>query len=162
MAVREALQKNNIMGIGLAVFMLTVAGSIAAYTFWPSGPHINPTGAFYSDDDGQTYYSDNIFHFPPFDHDGKTAYRAMVYSGNSGKFVGFLARYRPDTKKLLEDEYAKASRGDEPMSAVLILLASPQAKSGTEYKLPGPGHDWSYAPPRVKAPDGGDCMMVMP
>jgi hypothetical protein len=162
MAVREALQKNRFAGVGTGVFLLLVAGAITAYTFWPSGPHISLTGAFFSDDDGKSYYSSDVFHFPPFDHDGKTALRAVVYSGNSGNFVGILERYTPETKKLLEDAYAKVQSGDQPRSTVLQLLGSPQATNGVEFKLPGPGHDWMRYRPMVKPPNGGDCTMVMP
>jgi hypothetical protein len=162
MSVREALQRSKTAGITTAVVLFTIAGSMIAYTVWPHGPRANPTGAFLSDDDGQSFYSDSIYHFPPYEHEGKTAYRAIVYSSNSGKFVGILARFTPDTKKLLEDEYAKASRGDEPMYMVLNLLSSPQVRYGMEYKLPGGGHQWSRNSPAVKASDGGICYMVNP
>jgi hypothetical protein len=163
MSVRERLQTNKIAGVAVAVALFAIAGSIAAYTFWPSGGrHASVTGAFMSDDDGQSYYSDSIYHFPPFEHDGKTAVRAVVYSSDSGKFVGVLARYTPETKKLLEDEYAKASRGEEPMYMVLRMIGSGQVKGGTEFKLPGSGHEWSRAVPRVKSPDGSVPIMVQP
>lgn len=162
MAVREALQKNQKLGMGVAVFLFVVAGSMIAYTFWPRGPHVNPTGGFFSDDDGQTYFSDTIYHFPPFDHNGKTAVAAMVYSGASGKFVGYMTRYSPEAKKLLADEYAKASSGEVPMFEVLHLIGSPEVRNGMEYKLPGSAHQWSRSKPFVKAPDGGDCIFVMP
>jgi len=162
MAIREALQKNRLMGLGIAAVLFAFAGWMIAYTFWPSGPRVHTTGAFYTDDDGRSFYYDSIFHFPPYDHDGKTAVAASVYSGNSGKFVGFMARYTPEAKKLLEDEYAKAQSGQEPMYQVLHLMSSPRIGDGIEYKLPGGDQRWSRARPFVKAPDGGDCIMVMP
>jgi hypothetical protein len=162
MAVREALQKNRFAGPIAAVVLLAFAATMVAYTFWPSGPHASLTGAFYSDDEGQSYYSDNVFHFPPFDHDGKTSYRAVVYSSKSGNFVGLLERYTPETKKMLEDGYAKVQSGDQPRSTILQMIGSPDAMNGIEFKTPGSGHEWSHTRPFVKAPDGGDCMMVMP
>ena len=162
MSIREALQRSKIVGISLVVVLFAIAALMAAYSLWPRGPRANPTGAFLSDDDGQSYYSDSIYHFPPFEHDGKTAVRAIIYSGNSGKFVGLLVRFTPDTKKILEDEYAKASRGDEPMYMVLTMLSSSRVRGGMEYKLPGGGHQWSHNIPTIKAPDGGICFMVNP
>ncbi|MGA2441753.1 MAG: hypothetical protein ABSH08_12410 [Tepidisphaeraceae bacterium] len=162
MSVRELLQKDKIVGVVVALALFAVAGSITAFTLLSGTRHPSPTGAFMSDDDGQSFYSDTIYHFPPFEHDGKTALRAAVYSSNSGKFVGVLMRYTPETKKLLEDEYAKASRGEEPMYMVLRMIGSGQARAGTEYKLPGSGHQWSRGVPRVKAPDGSVPIMVQP
>jgi hypothetical protein len=48
------------------------------------------------------------------------------------------------------------------MFNVLHLIGSPQVRDGLEYKLPGSNHQWSRTRPIVKAPDGGDCIMVMP
>jgi hypothetical protein len=165
MAIRETLQKSKFFGFGLVVLLFAAAASMAVYSFWSSGPHVNRTGAFYSDDDGKSYYSDSIYHFPPFDHHGATAYLAMIYSGKSGNFVGYLERYTPETKKLLEDAYAKASSGEQPTSSVLSLLASLQGHGGIEFKYPGSGNKWepkAMLPPPVKAPDGGACYMVLP
>jgi hypothetical protein len=160
MAVREAIQKNKYVGVGTAIFLFLLAALIIARTFWPTGSHGTAAGAFYSDDDGKSYFSDTIFHFPPYERDGRTVYAAMVYSSGSGNFVGILARYKPETKKLLEDAYAKTQSGEMAMPDFKELLAS-QSRSGFEFKVPG-SDKWQNNLPFVKAPDGGDCMMVMP
>jgi hypothetical protein len=162
MGVREAIQKNWIAGVAAAALLLLIAVIIAAKN--SPAPHPTPTatGSFYSDDDGSTYFADNIFHFPPFDHQGKTAYRARVYSASSGAFVGFLERYTPQTRNMLLDNYAQAEAGAKPRSELLDLIGSWDVIKGIEYKLPGPGHEWTHDRPQVKSPDGGDCVLVMP
>ena len=60
--------------------------------------------AFFSDDDGQTYFTDAADKIPPFDHKGKQAVTAYVFRCNGGKpFVGYLEMYDPQTKKVMED-----------------------------------------------------------
>jgi hypothetical protein len=160
MAVREALHKNKAPGIITAVVLLAVAGTIIAYTYWPRSTRGSASGAFYSDDEGKTFFSDSIYHFPPYDQDGKTVYGAVVYTGNSGKFVGALYRFTPDAKKTLESSYAKTQSGTQPLTDFRQQLAGTM-RWGVEYRLPSDSH-WALGMPRVKAPDGGDCFIVMP
>ncbi len=54
--------------------------------------------AFFSDDDGKTYFQDSVSNFPPFDHNGTTAYGATVLRCSGGKpFVAYLQKYDPAT-----------------------------------------------------------------
>jgi hypothetical protein len=160
MSVREALQTNKAVGIGTAVMLLLVAAAISFYSLRSNNTRGTATGAFYSTDDGKSYFTDTIFHFPPYDQDGKTVLRAIVYSSNSGKFVGALLRFKPEAKKTLEDSYAKAESGDQPMYVFKQQL-NEIMRFGVEYKLPGQDR-WYSALPAVKAPDGSDCFMVPP
>src|ERR1700722_20317754 len=95
--VREKLSSSN---IGVAVGTILILSS-AVYMWSSLKPpsHPNPFNKFYSDDDGKTYFKDNAFKFPPFDHDGKPGYEAMVYTDGTHIYVGALRRYTPATKK---------------------------------------------------------------
>jgi len=161
MSVREAVQANKAVGITVGVVSLLVAVTITAYTLWPRNTQGTATGAFYSDDDGKSFFKDNIFHFPPYQQDEKTVYGALVYNSNSGKFVGALYRFKPEAKKSLEDSYAKTQSGDQPMYMFKQELGA-IGRWGVEFKLPGDDQRWYGSMPRVKAPDGGDCFMVAP
>jgi hypothetical protein len=93
MGIREFIEKQKKFMVP-AVGVLTVA---CAYSGWRSYRSTELPGmverAFYSDDDGKTYFPDDVKKGFSFDHDGKQAYRAFVYRGGSGKvFVGLLAR----------------------------------------------------------------------
>jgi len=86
MGVREKINSSRTMGFVVAGVLLAVAAGQIAFFFRPQH-HQSATGAFYTDDDGQTYFADNVYKFPPWDHDGKQANMAMVYSSASGNFV---------------------------------------------------------------------------
>src|SRR5688572_15802628 len=91
------------------------------------------TGAkeFFSDDDGKSYFTDDRTRVPPFERNGKTAYRARVFTcdGGANKFVGYLERYTPQAKKMIED--AARNPGGGPVMF--------EDQSGVQYKKPGTG-----------------------
>jgi hypothetical protein len=89
------------------------------------------TKEFFSDDDGKTFFEDDRTKIPPFDRNGKTAYRARVFTCDGGKtkFVGWLERYTPQAKKTIEDQMKNAGSGP-------ILL---EDQSGLQIKKPGTG-----------------------
>ena len=53
----------------------------------PHGPGWKPSpgSAFYTTDDGATLFTDGADRLPPFDHDGKAAVMAAVFSCDNGK-----------------------------------------------------------------------------
>jgi hypothetical protein len=61
-----------------------------------------PNEAYYSIDDGATFFADSNTLVPPFEYDGKQAVKAQVYSCGQTKFVGYLIRYTPAAKSQLE------------------------------------------------------------
>jgi hypothetical protein len=165
MGIREKGFTKGFVGYGLAAVLLIYAIGMLTYQLKPE-KRPNPFGAFYTDDDGKSYFTDTIYKFPPFDHDGKTAVMAYVYSSDHGNFVGILQRYTPDAKKKLEDAYAKVQAGQLNVSTVNSLLSSnPIRYGGTEVKLVGSDH-WvpraQMMRPDVKAPDGSPCYPVLP
>jgi len=166
MSVREKLNSSKAFGFGLAGLLILVASVQAARYFYSGGRHVNPTGAFYTDDDGQTYFSDTLFRFAPWDHDGKTANLAFVYSSDKGNFVAYQERYIAAAQKVLRDAYAKVQSGEQSISEVAKLLSSDQiGVGGMEIKMRG-SDKWMprsrMLQPHVRAPDGGDCIIVMP
>ena len=49
--------------------------------------------AYYSDDEGQTYFADDVSKGLAFDHNGKQACRVFVYRNGNGKpYIGVLVR----------------------------------------------------------------------
>jgi hypothetical protein len=166
MSVREKLGEKRV-GVGVAVALILLAGAVFAYNFWPSGPRANPYKAYFTDDDGKTYYRDSIYHFPPYQHDGKTAVWAMVFEDDAGHdFVGYCARFTPDTQKMLQQKYDEAVRNNSPRD-VLDLMGRPEiALGGMEVKMVGVGNPWvprsRMQNPPVKAPDGSYGLPVPP
>ncbi|HWP40815.1 MAG TPA: hypothetical protein VNL70_07805 [Tepidisphaeraceae bacterium] len=60
--------------------------------------------AWYTVDDGKTFFADSALKIPPFEHEGKIAYRCQVwtYDGGKTRFVSHLERYPEAVKKKLE------------------------------------------------------------
>ena len=97
MSIRDQINKNPLPWlIGLAV----VVGAVLLFVFLPG----DPTGtsgyrpeAFYSVDDGQTYFTDRPDEVPPYTYDGKEAVSAIVArdKATNEEFVLYLAKYDP-------------------------------------------------------------------
>lgn len=166
MNVREKLGENR-MGFGAAVALILVAGSVFAYNFWPRGPRVHPYDAFYTDDDGKTFYRSDIYNFPPYDHDGKTATWAKVYEDDDGnRFVGYCLRFKPETQKFLQGKYQEARNSGSPEEVLTIMSTPNILVSGMEAKLPGDNHSWvprgRMMQPLIKSPSGGNAYPVNP
>lgn len=104
MGIRETLNKNQ-MATAIAVGAVTViAIFMIIKSLLPERPLPPPTKAFYSDDDGKTFFEDAIGKVVPFLHNGKPAVRAHVYvcEGSKEKFVGYLEQFTPPVHDELE------------------------------------------------------------
>lgn len=131
MGLRETINDNRRMvGIlGLALIILVVAFGLLWVYVLKGGAPAAQQKAFFTTDDGATWFEDDATKIPPFDHDGKSAVLAHVYSCDGGKtrFVGYLERINPAMKQAFEE--ARAS-GD-----VNELMAQQM----TEVQKPGDG-----------------------
>jgi hypothetical protein len=86
----------------LAIIMTAVV-AIYYETRRPGEPEGPPTRAYFTTDDGATYFSDSIHLAPPFTKDGKVVLRAFVFKGSSGNpWVQYLGRYTPSAKANIE------------------------------------------------------------
>jgi hypothetical protein len=167
MSVRENLNSNRTVGFLIAAILLIAATVQAAYFLRPTAKYQSATEAFYTDDDGRTYFMDSIYKFPPWDHNGKQANLAMVYSSASGNFVAYQVRYAAAVQQQLQALYAKAQSGERPLTDVNRLMTTPSiGLAGTEVKMRGSDKWVPMAsmphPIPIKAADGSDTMMVMP
>jgi hypothetical protein len=118
--------------------------------------------AYYTDDDGATYFADAADKVTPFDHNGKQAVLAHVFScdGGSNKFVGWLERFSPEGKKK-QAEFAKNPAATPEILAMLKEVKPP--KTGDK--------DWvnvattraaQIQTPRCPGGKPGDPIPVMP
>ena len=161
-SIRESLQHRR-TGVIVAAVLFCAAIVIAGYNFWPFGHKSNSSEVFYSDDDGQTYFKDSVYKFPPFDHNGKIANAAMVIQDQGSNVVGYLVRYTPDIRKRLADRYNDDLNDHmsdmEIQHDVLTYMHDPDIYlRGEECKLPGPNNKWipraSFSTSTVKTPSG--------
>lgn len=153
---------------GIIVAFVVVVG-LSLWASLSSGRPPNATRAYYSSDDGKTFFVDDFFRSYPFDHDGKPAYRAYVYETAKGtKFVGYLERYRDDGVKALDSLLAQNRMTQEQLRDAIQPLRSQY----TEVKKPNnPKAKWYRAGSSqaasveaVTSPNGPDdnLMLVFP
>jgi hypothetical protein len=68
--------------------------------------------AFFTTDDGQSWFVDSAENIPPFDYDGKTAYQVQVFRcAHGGEFAAFMQSYSSSTKAMLEKAIARGMSG---------------------------------------------------
>jgi hypothetical protein len=106
--IRETLNQNPNVTTGLTAFIIIVA---VAAIVWQISRGNSPVGgnggerAFFTIDDGKSTFTDDVTKLPPFDYQGKPAYRAYVFACKGGKirFVGYLERYTKDAKAKIDE-----------------------------------------------------------
>jgi hypothetical protein len=157
MGLRESLEKRKGVSVGISALFL-VAAIAVIFNENRSSQTTRIDRAFYSDDDGQTYFVDEVDKLVPFDHNGKQAYRAYVFKCSSGKeFVGYVSRYSDTARAKLEELKA------QPYNQVAQQIAD-TASAGTEFKKPGDSTWYSQASAGgagilvPKSPDGSDVL----
>jgi hypothetical protein len=168
--IRESLNQNPRVVTGVTVAIIVV---VLAFIIWSnrsggdgvSGSGGAGGGAFFSNDDGKSWFTDDAKKVPPFQKDGKDAYRVFVFKCPDGKkFVSHLERYTPEAKKRLEAVLASsdANTVQDPMMLESIQMG------GVEVKSPGRGtwikqsDDRAAAVVVPKCPGGGVPEPVWP
>jgi hypothetical protein len=104
MGIRESMNRKPGLMLGAAI-VLCVLGGFFVFRQWKSGNQDSfSVREWYTTDDGQTWFADEMGKFVPFQHEGKPAYRCHVWTCDGGKtkFVSHLERIPPDIKKQLD------------------------------------------------------------
>jgi len=161
MGLRDAIQ--NQKNVTIAIAVLAIAGATVAIAFeMKSSPVVRIKQTYYSDDDGQTYFLDDVDKLVPFDHNGKQACQAYVFKSSNGTvFVGYLARYTDQAKARLQElrSHLDGEVGQEILDTI---------SAGTEVKRPGDANWYPQSSAQgqqimlAKSPDGGNVVGVLP
>jgi hypothetical protein len=133
MGVRERLNRNPRLAAIVMAVLLLVAGVAVALQF-SDGAHaagMASDKAFFTIDDGATWFADDAAKIAPFQHDGKEAVRAYVFECNGKRFVNHLERFTPEGHKAAEAAI-KANQSRQPAD-----VAAQVRLSGAEVKRPG-------------------------
>lgn len=158
MGIREKLNHPASVVVVVVLFLVTL------FLIWigrdkESSAQTFINKAYFSVDDGATFFVDDANKLPPFDHNGKPAYRCMVYTKDNRKtlFVGYLLRYPVDAKTKFEASL-KSNDPGKSMREGTILAAS------AEVKAPGQGEWISTTSPAAVAimNPAGDPDPVLP
>lgn len=166
MGIREKLNERPALTTGITLAMIVVVLIIIVIQLKPSSSAPSADKAWYSDDDGKSYYKAESPLVTPVNKGGKEQVRAYVYKcKGTDAFVGYLERFSVAARKRIEQ--AKAA-GDP-----LDLAIEQVGEQGREVKRPGAktwtnllsdinnSHDQVTV---VKCPDGGvdDLQPVLP
>jgi hypothetical protein len=162
MSIRERMESNRVLGVGVGAGFVLLAAIAMAVQFWPQKKP-NLALQYYSDDDGQSWFSADISNVAPFDHNGKIAVIAQIFTYDDGskKYCAYLAKFAPDAKKRLEAAIADAKAKGQPANEVSLLHDPFFMRSNTLVKLPGEKNPWiAYTDPAtvqvfsLHSPDG--------
>jgi hypothetical protein len=108
MGIREWINKNQSLAGGAVVVLVVGAIGWATYQYLANRRTISTKlpDAYFTIDDGKTYFAASTANIPPFDHQGKQAVRAYVFDCKGTKFVGYLERYKPEARQAKLDKKA--------------------------------------------------------
>jgi hypothetical protein len=148
--IRESLNKNPAITTGATVAIILLAICVIMWEVLPSRGLRASTKAYFTDDDGATYFSDDVTKVAPFDHDGKEAVRCYVFTcPGHGKFVGYLEKFTKDTQtKILarlavpgappidQMELNMGRRLKKPGDSKWVPVQSPAGQAITDVKCP--------------------------
>ena len=168
MGVREAMNERRGLAVFIVLVIIAAAIGFGIYQSKSERPidRLEGKGGFFSDDDGVTWFEADDQKIPPWDHNGKQAVRAYVFTCDGGKtkYVLFLERYKPEAKRILE-------QGKTAKPGSVTALSTVAMSSMVEVKLPKGKGDWvSREDPRgkavtqIKCPQGKSCVpeLVLP
>lgn len=163
MGLRETMNKKPGVALGVGVGLIAVGVVVIAMQLRAGAPPGPPSEAYFTTDDGQTYFADGIENLPPFQRDGKEAVRAYVFQCAGGKpFVNHLERYTPAGRNAMESAGVK-----DAMSLARAAAAQPNGPMwGKEVKKPGskqwvPADNIAKATP-ILAPRCPDSVQAQP
>ena len=131
MSLRETINRNPTQSAVISGAIVVVAIVVLYFTVFRSSSsgsaQFLPTKNFFSDDDGKTYYIDDMTNIPPYDHNGKKAYIAKVFMTKDGpKFVGYLESYDDKDKKRITDAMQKNNvPPSQAMQGIDVLVKKP-------------------------------------
>ena len=165
MGIRQTLNDNPVVTTSVTGVII-VAAIFFLFRSACSGPggggdRTVPTKEYFSVDDGATYFPEDAKTVPPFQHQGKTAYRVKVYKCPDGTtFVNHLERFSEADKKRMEAALAAQPAGGDPKNPMppdaFVLAGNMEIKKpgGKEWVKMSDGVEKYLSVLRPKCPDG--------
>jgi hypothetical protein len=114
MSVREAINQKPAIAYSVGGLLLAVAAVVGVMNLAGGGASAKPGDQVYGTVDGQAYFPVAASEIPPFDHQGKQAYRAMVYACDGQAKVFYLLSYTPEGKAAAEAQLKQGADGPTP------------------------------------------------
>ena len=170
MQIREKLTEKPVIGIGVGLGILLIAIGAIGYQLLGGGNSAGdiPTQAYYTDDNGKTFFKDDINKVVPFDHNGRQTYRADVFKGPDGKqFVGLVYRHTPIGKHELETYISTKGWKRDPQGNLRLgieqrgMQVKPVAADEKAWQL-NDEYTNDHLRSTMKTPSGGAATLVQP
>jgi hypothetical protein len=167
MGVRDAIRdKPGVVAAAAGGVIVLAVGAIVMQLYADRPRYTSGPPAFFSADDGKTWFTADATNQPPFPHEGGQAVRAHVYACGGREFVAYLERYTPQARAAMEAARRVSAEGKMPDIGSIQRAST----SGREVKKPGSGEwvpatgDFSRYGPIVtpKCPDGSEPTIVEP
>lgn len=133
MKIRALLHANPLLTCVLVLCIAGTAVGLGIRSTMTVAP--DTSRAFFTIDDGKTWFVDSSSRIPPFEKDGKTAYRCSVYECDGKRYVVEIQKYDDKTAKALHDALtaAKEAKAADPQAKPRL----PNANLGLLVKAPG-------------------------
>lgn len=139
MSLRERLNQN---AKGVTIAIACVAVLAIGLGWWEirssanASASLSTSSAYFTDDDGKTYFVGQSDQIVPFQHNGKTAYLATVIQcGKEAPRVAYLLRYSPAAIQQIE-QVRKSGQNIELATSSIIADGSEVRRPGEEKWLP--------------------------
>lgn len=142
---------------GSVVALLAIAAIVWSVGSSSRTPSQERPTLFYSVDDGATHFRDDALRVAPFQHEGREAVRALLFTADGGKttFVGYL-------EKFSDEAAARLREAGDDVRARLDLLSTLPPES-TLLKKPGAGEWIPATDPRAASiralPPGAEAVL---
>ncbi len=138
MGIRESLNKSPAVTTGVTIGIIVVALVFILYQTFGGGGAATGGGAmdkaFFTVDNGKTWFADDINKLPPFDHEGKQAVRVYVFTCDGGKtkFAAYVERYTEAAKREIEKARANPQGGGMMGMESISYTGREVKKAGSE------------------------------
>lgn len=138
MGIRETLNQNPGITTGLTAGIILIALIFIGYQLFGGGGPPIPTRGYYTVDDGQTWFADDIQKIPPFEHNGQQAVRVALFSCDGGKnvFPVYLERYTPEGQVAAEKLREAEASGEPNYDDYGTMEAGQQVKPARQPDAP--------------------------
>lgn len=122
MSLRQKINQNPAIAIALVAILVACAGWYLVRGSRGDAVQL-PTQFYFTTDDGKTTFAAGFDQLPPFQHQGKEAVRARVFSPDGGNTkVTYLEKFTPDyrtkVEAALKDPSWKMSAGVLPSPGI--------------------------------------------
>jgi hypothetical protein len=146
MMIREKLDKHTNL-VSAVMILISIAAICVAWTqMRGNSAHFVPGPNYYTTDDSSpaaalaAMFKDDSTKIPPFDHNGKPAYRAYVFTADGGrtKWIAYLERLSDEGQKRMNDINSGKAGNDPGM-----IAQAKEAVLRTQMEIKKPGEtEW--------------------